>query len=101
MFTNRFTEIQNKTDLWKYQRYELVYEYRNMFAFPPPINFIAWIILALRKLKNNDSIENDPINGFKCSNKNKKNLERAISLENKYTHMYYIDEIQNNKLKIN
>ena len=69
-----------------------------MLAFPPPINFIALIILALR----NENIQNrnDPINGFENSHKNEKNWEEAISLERKYTNIYYIDEIQKYKPKM-
>ena len=44
MFSSTFERVQENTDqIWKFQRYRLVYEYDNGRIFPPPISFISYV----------------------------------------------------------
>lgn len=51
----RFNEIQAKANLiWKYQQIELINEYMDSYAFPPPLNLIAYLKLAYNKFIKKD-----------------------------------------------
>lgn len=46
----RFNQIQDNTNLiWKFQQFQLLKEYSDSYAFPPPLNAISYIILAYNK----------------------------------------------------
>ncbi len=45
MFTSTFERVQENTDqIWKFQRYVLVFEYKDASIFSPPINLVGYII---------------------------------------------------------
>lgn len=49
MFSNTFQRVQDNADeIWKYQRYWLVYEYVNTPLFPPPLNTLSYVINIIR-----------------------------------------------------
>lgn len=51
MFSFRFNIVQENTDLiWKFQMYELIDEYKDSLAFPPPISFISYLAVVVNKL---------------------------------------------------
>lgn len=78
MFNFRFNAIQEKTDrYWKFQNYQLVYEYEKEWAFPPPINLIFYSIYFYFYIKNN--ISEGSGNNFFLSKDSK--LENSMTLE--------------------
>lgn len=79
MFSNTFQRVQDNADeIWKYQRYWLVYEYVDTPLFPPPLNCLSYIVNILRynvlKLIHwkFDSTSN------KSSGKNEQDLEKMV-----------------------
>jgi len=49
MFSSTFERVQENTDqIWKLQRYVLVFEYIDASILPPPINFIGYIITFVK-----------------------------------------------------
>ncbi|CAF0758789.1 unnamed protein product [Brachionus calyciflorus] len=53
MFSSTYEDVQLKTDqIWKYQRYRLVFEYFNSSVFPPPFSIFAYITSVIHWLKS-------------------------------------------------
>ena len=53
MFSSTFQDVQDNTDeIWRFQRYRLVFEYYDSSILPPPINFVAYLISIGAYLKN-------------------------------------------------
>jgi hypothetical protein len=51
MFSNTFQRVQENADeIWKFQRYSLVYEYVDVPILPPPLNGIAYVVSILKWL---------------------------------------------------
>lgn len=49
MFSNTFQRVQDNADeIWKYQRYWLVYEYVDTPLFPPPLNCLSYVFNIIR-----------------------------------------------------
>ena len=91
MFSYRFNHIQENTDLiWKFQLYELVAEYRESFAFPPPISLISYAIACLNFI----IFRSFPYtSNFLMDLKNtSKTFEYAISLERQFASEYLINK---------
>lgn len=92
MFTYRFEAIQEKTDrYWKFQNFQLVYEYQDTCAFPPPINLIfypIYIYLCKINIIQEDLIQENSGNNFFLSKelnvKNSKTLEYAMEREREF-----------------
>jgi hypothetical protein len=54
--SNRFNYVHENTDvIWKFQRYELINEYEQTYAFPPPLSFILYVILIHNWIKKEAS----------------------------------------------
>ena len=54
--SSTFERVQENTDqIWKFQRYRLVFEYYESSIFAPPINFIGYIITFVNFLFNQKS----------------------------------------------
>lgn len=52
MLSFRFNKIQARADLiWKFQRFEFIEEYMDSYAFQPPLNLIAYLIMAFDRLR--------------------------------------------------
>ena len=48
MFSSTFERVQENTDqIWKFQRYRLVFEYIDASIFPPPISFIGYFVTLI------------------------------------------------------
>lgn len=87
MFSFRFNVVQENTDLiWKFQLYELVYEYRDSFAFPPPISLISYAILGLTWLISKR--EKGVSNFYLIATSASKTLEYAASLERQFAEEF-------------
>lgn len=87
MFSFRFNVVQENTDtIWKFQQYELVYEYRDSYAFPPPISLISYLIMGVSLIfsKNSKLFSNF----YLASSNESKTLEYASSLERQYAEEY-------------
>ena len=55
MFSSTYERVEENTDqIWKYQRYRLVNEYTDGRIFPPPINFIDYVVYLFIYLKKNE-----------------------------------------------
>ena len=53
MFSSTFQDVQDNTDeIWRFQRYRLVFEYYDSSILPPPINFIAYLMSIVAYLRN-------------------------------------------------
>ena len=53
MFSSTFQDVQENTDqIWKFQRYRLVFEYYDSPILPPPLNFIAYLVSCINYFKN-------------------------------------------------
>jgi hypothetical protein len=53
MFSATFKRVQEKSDqIWKFQLYRLVFEYRDTSKFPPPFNFIDFFIKLVKLIRN-------------------------------------------------
>lgn len=90
MFSNRFNQIHQKTDIiWKYQQYQLVYEYKNRLAFPSPFSFISYFIMGFGETYIDDMLE-----GFDADS-NSKTWRLALSLENRFAHEVHVNMMQN------
>jgi hypothetical protein len=42
---------ENSDQIWKYQRYKLVYEYADAAFFPPPIAFLFYFYLIVKWIR--------------------------------------------------
>jgi hypothetical protein len=53
MFSSTFQDVQENTDqIWKFQRYRLVFEYYDSPILPPPFNIIAYFFSMVQYVMN-------------------------------------------------
>lgn len=89
MFSNRFNQVHKKTDIiWKYQQYQLVYEYKNRLAFPTPFSLISYFIMGFGEKYIVDMLE-----GFDAKS-DSKIWQLALSLENRFAHEVHVSMMQ-------
>ena len=71
MASSTFQDVQENTDqIWKFQRYRLVFEYYDSPMVPPPFNFLAYLISLIRYLRKYFiCIRGKPANLFVEANK--------------------------------
>lgn len=70
MFSSTFQDVQENTDqIWKFQRYRLVFEYYDSPILPPPLNFIAYFVALVHYLKQRSKLaaHHDTNTGVKTS----------------------------------
>ena len=91
MFSFRFNNVQENTDLiWKFQMYELIDEYKDSYAFPPPISFISYLIFAINYFITKKSSH---LSDFYLDPKSRsRTLEYALSLERQFAEEYFINK---------
>lgn len=62
MFSSTFQDVQENTDqIWKFQRYRLVFEYYDSPILPPPLNFIAYFVSLVHYLRQRSARSSDPV----------------------------------------
>lgn len=61
MFSSTFQDVQENTDqIWKFQRYRLVFEYYDSPILPPPLNFVAYFVALVHYLRQRSATLSDP-----------------------------------------
>lgn len=62
--SSTFQDVQDNTDqIWKFQRYRLVFEYYDSPIFPPPINIISYLFSLIHYMKNKSRLKKKFKNG--------------------------------------
>ncbi|RDD39507.1 Transient receptor potential cation channel subfamily M member 2 [Trichoplax sp. H2] len=62
MFNNTFSLVQERSDLvWKFQRYDLIREYLERPALPPPFILISHLNLVIKSLRKNCKSHRYPV----------------------------------------
>lgn len=53
MFSSTFQDVQDRTDqIWKFQRYRLIFEYYDSPILPPPMNIFAYFMSLIQYFIN-------------------------------------------------
>lgn len=78
---------ENADQIWKYQRYNLVHEYVDVPIFPPPVNYLNFVVAAYQRIRS------------KCSKRPQKLDKHSLHHDlHGYTHNELFHDEDNGKL---